>query len=238
MSQFVDALLSADRPVIAEVKPRTGTGLDLAGGRSPGELVAAFHAGGVACVSVVTGRWFGGDATLLDQVAGLTELPVLRKDFITRDSQLVDSRHRGASAVLLTAGLLPAPALARLVWRTLELGMTPFVEVTAEAEIAAVPAGPDVVIAVNNKDIRVRETNAADLARSHRLLPLLADTGIRCPVSASGLDLPADAAAVLAAGYRGLLVGTGLLRAASPLDWLTEFDRCRAELAVRTGGPT
>jgi indole-3-glycerol phosphate synthase len=238
MSRFVDALLSADRPVIAEVKPRTGTGVDLAGGRSAGELVAAFHAGGVACVSVVTGRWFGGDVALLDQVAELTDLPILRKDFLTRDSHLVDSRRRGASAVLLTAGLLPAPALARLVWRALELGMTPFVEVTSEAEIAAVPAGPDVVIAVNNKDIRVRETNATVLARSRRLLPALADTGIRCPVSASGLDLPADAAAMLATGYRGLLVGTGLLRAVSPLAWLAEFDRCRTELAARTGGPT
>lgn len=238
MSEFVDALLTARRPVIAELKLRTGTGVDLAKGRSVRELVAAFHDGGVACVSVVTGRWFGGAATLLDQVAELTGLPVLRKDFLTRDSQLIDSRRRGAAAVLLTAGLLTGPALHRLVARTRELGMTPFVEVTSEAEVAAVPAGPDVVIAVNNKDIRVRETNAAVLGRSHRLLPALLRTGIRCPVSASGLDQPADAAVILATGYRGLLVGTGLLRAANPTAWLTELDRCRAEQAARTGGPT
>jgi indole-3-glycerol phosphate synthase len=137
---------------------------------------------------------------------------VLQKDFLTRRSQLSRARDLGASAVLLTAGLLPASALSTLVAQALDLGLVPFVEVTTEAEVAAVPHPGDCVIAVNNKDIKTRERSAGDLERSVSLLAAVRATGTPCPVSASGITTPADAGRLLDAGYAGLLVGTALLR--------------------------
>jgi len=220
MGDFAGALLRADLPVIAEIKCRTGTGADLLAGRDPVRLAEAYADAGAACLSVVTGRWFGGDAALLRDVARSSRLPVLRKDFITRDAQLDESTALGASAVLLTAQLLPAATLRRLVERALATGLTPFVEVTDEAQVAAVPHPAECVIAVNNKEIREREAGDANLDRSLRLLPAVLATGCGAPVSASGIDEPDQAAGLLTAGYRGLLVGTGLLRAASPEEWL------------------
>lgn len=229
MKDFVGALLGAGTPVIAEIKCRTGAGADLLLGRDPARIAQAYADAGAACLSVVTGRWFGGTAGLLRDVVGVSRLPVLRKDFITSERQLTESVALGASAVLLTAQLLPATTLRRLVERALAAGLTPFVEVTGEAEVAAVPHAAECVIAVTNKDIRTRETGAADLGRSLRLLPAVMATGTRLPVSASGIDEPATAARLLAAGYAGLLVGTGLLMAASPGVW---FDRLRQEVMV------
>jgi indole-3-glycerol phosphate synthase len=219
MTRFVQSLLDAGTPVIAEIKPRTGDGDDLLRGRAPADLARAYAEAGAACLSVVTGRWFGGSLELLGTVAARTGLPVLRKDFLTRPGQLEESAAAGASAVLLTAQLLPAGTLRRLVEHALRLGLTPFVEVTGEAEILDVPHPADCVIAVNNKDIRVRERTPADLGRSVRLLPTLLATGTPCPVSASGIDTPAHGAGLLAAGYAGLLVGTALLRADGPAGW-------------------
>lgn len=224
MTDFASALLAADPPVIAEIKCRTGTGADLLGGRAPARIAEAYAQAGAACLSVVTGRWFGGTAELLREVAATSRLPVLRKDFITREGQLAETVALGAAAVLLTVQLLPATMLRRLVEGALARGLTPFVEVTGEAEIAAVPYAAECVIAVNNKEIREREAGAADLGRSLRLLPAVLATGCRCPVSASGIDEPDRAARLLAAGYTGLLVGTGLLRATSPGVW---FDQLR-----------
>ncbi|RST15760.1 indole-3-glycerol-phosphate synthase [Streptomyces sp. WAC05374] len=220
-SRFIEALLTAERPLIMEIKRRDAHGIDLIAGRTPADIVAAYEAAGAPCVSVVTGRWFGGTPDLLRDVARLTDLPLLQKDFITRRDQLTTAGELGASAVLLTAALLPVSALRTLVEAALRTGLTPFVEVTCEAEVAAVPHAADCVIAVNNKDIRTRERDAGDIGRSLALLPALQAAGTPCPVSASAIDTPVTATRLLDAGYRGLLIGTALLRAADPLTWPT-----------------
>jgi indole-3-glycerol phosphate synthase len=226
-SRFIESLLAAERPVVMEVKRRDAHGFDLIAGRTPAETVAAYENAGAPCISVVTGRWFGGTHDLLRDVARTTELPLLQKDFITRKDQLATARELGASAVLLTAALLPSSVLATLVVAALRTGLTPFVEVTDEAEIEAVPHPGDCVIAVNNKDIRTRERDAGDVRRSLKLLPALHASGTPCPVSASAIDTPRDAAALLDAGYTGLLVGTALLRSSDPRTWLDDLDRAR-----------
>jgi indole-3-glycerol phosphate synthase len=219
-SGFIGTLLAAERPVIAEVKRRDAHGKDLLGGRTVASVVADYEAAGAPCLSVVTGRWFGGSEDTLREVVALTDRPVLQKDFLTRHSQLVGARDLGASAVLLTAALLPASALAKLVDQALALGLVPFVEVTTEAEISALPHAQDCVVAVNNKDIKGRERDAGNLDRSLALLPALRASGTPCPVSASGITEPADAAHLLTAGYAALLVGTALLRSGSVHEWM------------------
>lgn len=222
MSAFVEALACAPVPVIAEVKARGSGGRDLFGGRSPAEVADSYREAGAPCLSVVTGAWFGGTAEMLREVREVSRVPLLQKDFLTRERQLRRAAELGASAVLLTAQLLPAQVLRSLTERALLLGLTPFVEVVSEEEIADVAHPADCVLAVNNKDIRTGERGDGDLARSLRLLRAVRATGTPCAVSASGVGTPADAAALLAAGYSGLLVGTALLDAASPAGWFAE----------------
>ncbi|MFD5436803.1 indole-3-glycerol-phosphate synthase [Kitasatospora sp. NPDC127067] len=221
---FIEALLDARRPVIMELKRQDAAGNDLFGDRSATRLVADYRAVGAPCLSVVTGRWFGGTPDLLREVVEATDLPVLQKDFITRRSQLHQARESGASAVLLTAALLPRATLGHLVDLGLRLGLTPFVEVTTEEEISRVPRAEDCVVAVNNKDIATRERGAGDLGRSSSLLPAVLNSGTRCPVSAGAIRCPDDAARLLGEGFAGVLVGTGLLRTASLPGWLDGLD--------------
>ncbi|MGI5243659.1 hypothetical protein [Dactylosporangium sp. CA-139066] len=216
---FIDALLAAARPVVMELKRTDGDGRPLLGDRPVAEVVAAYTAAGAPCLSVVTGRWFGGSPDLLAEVAALTSLPLLQKDFITRSSQLSAARTLGASAVLLTAALLPRTALHRLVGAALEAGLTPFVEVVTADEVAGLPHAEACVVAVNNKDINTRERSGGGIARSLDLLPAVLETGTVCPVSASGIEGPADARKLLDAGYAGLLVGTSLLLAGDLGEW-------------------
>ncbi|MCS0602268.1 indole-3-glycerol-phosphate synthase [Streptomyces sp. LP11] len=225
---FTEALTAAARPLVMEVKLRDADGRDLLGGRSVAETVARFETAGAPCLSVVTGRWFGGTENLLGEVASRTSLPLLRKDFVTNARQLERTRELGASAVLLTARLLPASILARLTDRALALGLTPFVEVADAAEVTRVVRGPECVVAVNNKDIATRERLPADPARGRALLPAVRGTGTRHPVSASGITSPAMAARLLGEGFTGLLIGTELLRAPSLTAWCAAFDTARA----------
>ncbi len=229
-SRFVEALLAGRRPIIMEVKRSDGEGAELLGGRTIAEIVSQYVAAGAPCISVVTGRWFCGSDAMLEEVAGLTDLPLLKKDFITREKQIVAAKEMGASAVLLTAKILPAKTFQHLIELALEHGLTPFVEVVDRAELDTVIHAEDCVIAVNNKDINTREREPGDIDTSRSLLEATMHAGTPCPVSASAIVDPRIAAELIDLGFKGLLIGTGLLRAESIAGWVDEFERHRAEL--------
>lgn len=226
-ASFIDALLAAPTPVIMEIKRRGAHGEDLLRDRPLAEIVAAYHAVGAPCLSVVTGAWFGGNDALLHEVAALTDLPILKKDFITKDEQVAQAREMGASAVLLTARILPGSVLHRLTESCLRHGLTPFVEVSDLGELDGFALGGDCIVAVNNKDILQRERDAGDIDRSLALLSSVSRTGTRCPVSASGIGDPETAARLVDAGYKGLLIGTGLLLSEDLATWFDGFRRHR-----------
>lgn len=229
-SRFTDALLASPLPVIMEVKRRDGHGAELMGERTIPEIVSQYTAAGAPCISVVTGRWFGGEDQMLLDVAKLTDLPLLKKDFITREKQIVAARDMGASAILLTARILPKAALPKLIEATLRNELTPFVEVTDQEELDRVIHAEDCIVAINNKDIRTQERDTGDIDVSHAMLEPAVRTGTRCPVSASAITDPKVGAELIGAGFKGLLVGTGLLQADSVQGWVDEFERHRKTL--------
>lgn len=220
MSAFIEALRAASPPVIMEVKRRGAGGEDLFAGRPVPAVVAAYHRLGARCLSVVTGSWFGGDDVLLREVAALTDRPILKKDFITGERQVVDAKAMGAAAVLLTAELLPAALTARLAAACLRHEVTPFVEVTSAAQIERLGDARGCVVAVSNKDIRSRERGEPRIDRSLALLPAVRRSGADLAVSASGIAGPDDAARLLEAGFDALLIGTALLAADDAQRWL------------------
>ena len=167
---------------------------------------------------------------MLRDVAELTDLPLLQKDFITRESQIAAAKELGASAILLTAQILPKSALPKLIETTLGHGLTPFVEVIDEDELGRVIHAEDCVVAVNNKDIRNQERDAGDIDVSRAMLEAVLGSGTPCPVSASAITDPKVGAELIAAGFKGLLIGTGLLRSGSVQGWVDEFEAHRAEL--------
>jgi indole-3-glycerol phosphate synthase len=238
-SAFTNALLAGDVPIIMEVKRSDGEGAELIGERTITDIVAQYLAAGAPCISVVTGRWFGGNDAMLEEVAGLTDRPLLKKDFITREKQIVAAKQMGASAVLLTAKILPAKTFQHLIELALEHDLTPFVEIVDQTELGSVIHPEDCIVAVNNKDINTREREPGDIDTSRSLLEATIQTGTPCPVSASAILDPGIAAELIDAGFKGLLIGTGLLRADSIQGWVDEFERHRAELdaPVTPGAP-
>jgi indole-3-glycerol phosphate synthase len=226
VSAFTEALRGARTPVIMEVKRRSAGGEDLLAGRPVHEIVDSYHRLGAPCLSVVTGSWFGGDDGLLREVAALTDRPILKKDFIATDRQIVDAKAMGAAAVLLTADLLPSGLTARLAGSCLRYGVTPFVEVTTEAQLERLGDARGCIVAVNNKDIRQRERGEPQIERSLALLPAVRASGADLAVSASGISDPDVAARLLDAGFDALLIGTGLLTAGDARAWLDAVTTC------------
>ncbi|MDX6400011.1 MAG: indole-3-glycerol phosphate synthase [Gaiellaceae bacterium] len=234
-SVFIDALLASRLPVIMEVKRQDGNGVELMGERTIPEIVGEYTAAGAPCISVVTGKWFGGDNQMLDDVVALTDVPILKKDFITRESQVVAAKKAGASAILLTARILPKSSFQSLIETILRHDLTPFVEVADHAELGSVTHAEQCIVAINNKDIRNQERDGGDLDLSRSLLEATIETGTPCPVSASAITDPKVAAELVGAGFKGLLIGTGLLLSGDVKNWVNEFESHRAALAAAAG---
>lgn len=234
---FTEALLASDLPIIMEVKRQDADGGPIMGERTIPEVVSQYLEVGAPCISVVTGKWFGGTESMLAEVAELTDVPLLRKDFITREKQIVAAKEMGASAILLTAKILPSKTFQHLIELALSHGLTPFVEIVDAAELDSVIHAEDCIIAINNKDINTREREAGDIDLSRSLLEAVIDTGTPCPVSASAILDPKVAAELVTAGFKGLLIGTGLLRAESVKGFVEEFERHRTELRQASATP-
>ena len=215
ISRIAEVKAAGHIPVIAEIKPSSPTEGNLLGDRDPGSLVKAYAKGGAACISVVTGRWFGGNIHLLESVAQHTSLPILRKDLIVNQEQIRQSKDRGATAVLLTRKILQPSHLLKMIETCISLDVTPFIEVATQAELDTLPSDERIIVGIANRDIAQKEMDIDSGLQSLSLISKLsAKAG--AVISASGISNPAEANRLIQAGFDGLLIGTVLLQAENP----------------------
>lgn len=209
---FSRALNGPSVGLIAEVKRRSPSAGAINEGLDPVQLARAYASGGAAGISVLTeSRYFGGSLADLEAVAGAAAVPVLRKDFILDEAQVLEARAAGASAVLLIARILPQAALVRLVEYTFGLGLDALVETHNSAEILrAVDAGAP-IIGVNARDL---DTFIIDTAAAWQLLAGLPADCIA--VAESGMGSRADVELAAVAGANAVLIGSALASASDP----------------------
>jgi indole-3-glycerol phosphate synthase len=177
-----------------------------------GYLAIHLATAGAAALSVLTEEeFFQGSLDNLREASAATELPVLRKDFVIDEFQLVEARAHRADAVLLIVAALDQKALVLLQRRSRELLLDVLCEVHDETELTrALDAGCELV-GVNSRDLRSFEV---DLTTAMRLGPLIPPGIVR--VAESGIHSGADIARLRAAGYQAFLIGEALMKAPDP----------------------
>lgn len=204
----------AGSSVIAEVKRRSPSKGALADIPDPAVLAGEYVAGGAAAISVLTEqRRFGGSLDDLRAVRAAVDVPVLRKDFIVTEYQLLEARGAGADLALLIVASLPGDLLDRLHDSARELGLTVLVEVHDEAETERAVALGAELIGVNARDLK---TLAIDGATFGRLAPLIPDDRVK--VAESGISGPDDVRRFVEEGARAVLVGEALVKDGAPRD--------------------
>jgi indole-3-glycerol phosphate synthase len=181
------------------------------------EYDAAAHArsyasAGAAAISVLTEpTFFDGSPEDLRAVRAAVEVPVLRKDFVVTDYQLVEAAALGADAALLIVSALGGAELRALLKTSASLGLAALVEVHDTAEAArAVDAGAG-IIGVNCRNLR---TLSVDAAVHEEVAGALPPGVVR--VAESGIRTRADIDRLAAAGYDAFLVGERLITQPDP----------------------
>ena len=199
-------------PVIAEIKARTPRDGDLLRGRDPVDLAEEMAAAGAAALSVVTEpKYFGGNLKTLREVAESVDLPILRKDFITTEEQVYESRESGARALLLILSMTHHRIITGLDDLSKGLGMETVMEVHNAQEMRTVSRLNPRIIGINNRDISRLETDHGNVSKTERLAPLAPDHVLL--ISESSIKTREEAKRAIAAGADAVLIGTALMKA-------------------------
>ncbi|KAB1657832.1 indole-3-glycerol phosphate synthase TrpC [Pseudoclavibacter chungangensis] len=214
------ALARTDRiNVIAEVKRASPSRGHLADIADPTALARTYASAGAAAISVLTEeRRFKGSLDDLAAVRATVDVPVLRKEFIAEEYQLLEARAAGADLALLIVAGLDQALLERLARFTEQLGMTPLVEAhTRDELLRGLDAGAR-VLGVNARDLTTFELRPEIFAE---LAPLYPEGVVR--VAESAVLEPAHVRRYVDAGADAVLIGEALVTNGDPATTLESF---------------
>ena len=198
--------------IIAECKRRSPSRGVLRPDYDPVAIATAYEKAGAAAISVLTEpTFFDGTLDHLQAVRGAVGIPVLRKDFVVSEYQLLEARAAGADAVLLIVAALDSRALAALHGRAVALGLDVLVEVHSADELSIAADAGARIVGVNNRNLRTLEV---DVTASESLAARM--PGGMVTVSESGLQTAADLMRLRQLGCDAFLIGERFMTAVDP----------------------
>jgi indole-3-glycerol phosphate synthase len=223
LRDFAGALRTPRRgPValIAEVKKASPSAGLIRPDFDPVRIAREYEAAGASCLSVLTDeKFFQGSLEYLKQIRGAVQLPLLRKDFIIDERQILEAVEWGADAILLIVAILSDAQLKRFHELATGAGLAALVEVHDEAELDRALNAEAELVGVNNRNLK---TFKVDLATTERLAARMAystrntqhATGHPPPllVAESGIHTHADVERLANCGAQAILVGESLMK--------------------------
>lgn len=158
--------------VLAEVKRASPSRGTMASIPDPAALAEIYSTNGASAISVLTEeRKFLGSLADLEAVRERVAVPLLRKDFIATEHQILEARAAGADIILLIVAGLRESEIARLMKFTFELGMTPFIETHTEDELKTAIGLDAKFIGVNARDLSTFQTDRDLFSKLVELIP-------------------------------------------------------------------
>jgi indole-3-glycerol phosphate synthase len=194
--------------LIAEVKKASPSAGVICQDFDPVRIAREYEAAGASCLSVLTDeQFFQGKLEYLRDIRAAVQLPLLRKDFIIDERQILEAIEWGADAILLIVTILDDERLRRFHTLAAEAGLTVLVEVHDEVELDRALAIGVPLIGVNNRDLK---TFKVDLGTTERLAAKLAGRALL--VAESGIHTRTDVERLQRCGSGAILVGESLVR--------------------------
>jgi indole-3-glycerol phosphate synthase len=210
---FTAAVAGIDRVnVIAECKRRSPSKGVLREMYDPAAIARGYSTAGAAAISVLTEpTFFDGALAHLQAVRQAVSTPLLRKDFIVSEYQLLEARAAGADAALLIVAALSLRELKTLMAQAAGLGLDVLVEVHSGEELDVALEAGAAVVGVNNRNLRTLEV---DVHASESLIARIPKDVVA--ISESGLKSAGDLQRLRSLGYRAFLMGERFMTDADP----------------------
>ncbi|MBA2250151.1 MAG: indole-3-glycerol phosphate synthase TrpC [Chitinophagaceae bacterium] len=208
---FKKYLLRDDKTgIIAEFKRRSPSKGEINGTSTVTDVTTAYTKNGASGISILTDKeFFGGSIDDL-LAATVNEVPLLRKDFIIDEYQLLESKAYGADVILLIAACLSKSAVKHLAAFAKNTGLNVLLEVHNEQELEHICDDVDVV-GVNNRDLK---TFTVDINRSIQLSKKIPYDKLK--IAESGISDVATIQLLKSHGFRGFLMGEKFMKEKNP----------------------
>ncbi|MDQ7948624.1 MAG: indole-3-glycerol phosphate synthase TrpC [Pedobacter sp.] len=217
---FKDFLLAADRTgIIAEYKRRSPSKGIINGNATVEMVTTAYNAAGASALSVLTDTdFFGGKADDLIQARAVNQIPILRKDFMIDEYQLLEAKAWGADIILLIAAILSPKEIDQLAATAKGLGLNVLLEVHDQKELERSLSPNLSAIGVNNRNLGDFTVN---IQTSFELADQIPNDFLK--ISESAIDNPAVIRELKSAGYQGFLIGENFMKTNDPGQAMAAF---------------
>ncbi|MEL7113655.1 MAG: indole-3-glycerol phosphate synthase TrpC [Pseudomonadota bacterium] len=207
-AQLTEIANTDENALICEMKRKSPSAGEILPGADPREIAAQYETGGAACLSVLTdGPSFGGSLEDFAAIRSAVSLPMLRKDFMIDPIQVIEARAHGADAILVILSSTDDALALALTQTAQEFGMDVLIETHDAAEIERALELPSPLIGINNRDLKIMQTDLATSERLSKLIPANRDY-----ISESGISDPADISRLRKTGARRFLIGESLMK--------------------------
>ena len=198
--------------VIAEIKKASPSKGIISNNFDPKVIASSYAINGASCLSVLTdSQYFKGDISYLNLVKGVTDLPILRKDFIVDEYQIYQSKFYKADCILLIASILDSNQLLEFESIAHSLGIDVLVEIHNEEELKKIEPMKTELIGINNRNLKTFKT---DIFNSIQLGKLIPDN--KTVVSESGINTREDVNLIRQNKINTFLVGERFMREQDP----------------------
>lgn len=203
--------------IIAEFKKRSPSKGIINDKADIADVARGYADNGASCLSVLTDeKFFGGSDQDLVK-ARVNEIPILRKDFIIDEYQLLEARSIGADVILLIAACLPVSEVKRLASFAKNLGLEILLELHGEEELEHICDETN-IIGINNRNLKTFDVNIERSLRMAEQIPLS-----KLKIAESGISSVEDILLFKRHGFHGFLIGENFMKASDPTIAFAEF---------------
>jgi indole-3-glycerol phosphate synthase len=174
------------------------------------EVTTGYTQAGAACLSVLTDTDFFGGSTADLVIARVNNIPILRKDFIIDNYQIVEAKARGADVILLIAACLTPTEVSSLAKFAVSIGLEVLLELHDESELAHI-CDETILVGINNRNLKDFKV---DIDASLRMAKLISNDKIK--IAESGISDVSMIHTFKNAGFKGFLIGEMFMKEANP----------------------
>lgn len=211
MISFHKALEKPGPSIIGEFKRKSPSKGEINFGSEVEEVARGYEAAGIRAMSILTdSEFFGGENSDLQKVAGFANIPLLRKEFIVDEYQIIESKSIGASAILLIASVLNKKEINRFIELASDLGLNVLFEIHDEKDLDKLNDRIK-IIGVNNRNLKTFDVSTEN---SMKLLNLLPSDCLK--VAESGFKSSKEVNILYSLGYKAFLIGENFMKSEDP----------------------